>query len=423
MKIIITAFFCFFTVCVSAQTDTTQQIIPNRKNSKYQQGKPYVILISADGFRYDYAKKYNATHLLALSNGGVSAASMIPSYPSTTFPNHYTLVTGLYPSHHGIVSNQFYSPKLDRAYHYKSKAVAEAVWYGGTPLWTLAGQQHMLSASFYWVGSEAAEKGISPTYYYHYNELIKIDERIKIVKNWLNMPAGKRPHFITIYFPEVDHVSHKKGPDAPETEQAVHFIDSAVYELTKAAKQTGKKVNFIFVSDHGMAQIPTTNPIITPAVIDTTGFIISGEGVLVNIYAKKGHENAINIVYKALLKEAKDYDVYLKSNVPAKLHYSTADDWHSVIGDIIMIPHYPHVFKLNSKWVDPGCHGYDPFAVKDMHATFYAWGPNFKTHLKIPSFRNVDVYPVITKILGLKHTEKIDGTSIIANKIVSPPAP
>jgi len=422
MKIVISALFSFFTLCAFAQKDTTQQVIPGRKNSKHQQQKPYVILISADGFRYDYAQKYNAAHLLSLANSGVSAASMIPSYPSTTFPNHYTLITGLYPSHHGIVGNQFYDPKQKRAYYYKSNTTTEAVWYGGTPLWVLAEQQHMLTASFYWVGSEAAIQGVLPTYYYHYNEAIKIDQRLQIVKNWLNMPADKRPHFISLYFPEVDHISHKKGPDAPETAQAVHFIDSAVYELTRIVKKTGLKVNYIFVSDHGMTQIPTTDPIATPAVIDTANFIISGEGVLVNVYAKKGHEGAIATTYQQLIKGAKDYNVYLKSNVPAKLHYGAADDRHGVIGDIVMIPHYPHVFKLNNKWVDPGCHGYDPFLIKDMHATFYAWGPNFKKHLKVPSFQNVNVYPIVTKVLGLKNTEKIDGTSGIANKIVSPPA-
>jgi predicted AlkP superfamily pyrophosphatase or phosphodiesterase len=418
MKTLITVCYCFVATFALAQADTTQQIIAGRQNSKAQQQKPYVIVISADGFRYDYAKKFNATHLQALSNSGVSAASMIPAYPSITFPNHYTLVTGLYPAHHGLVSNQFYSPKLGSYYYYKGKSNQDGVWYGGTPLWVLAEQQQMLSASFYWVGSEAEIKGKRPTYYYHYNEKINIHDRIRIIKDWLSLPPAKRPHFITVYFPEVDHVSHKKSPDAPETAQSVHFIDSAVYELTQAVKSTGLKVNFIFVSDHGMTTIPTNNPIETPAAIDTSKFIISGEGVLVNIYAKKGSDTSINSTYHELTKNAKEYDVYLKSNVPAKLHYGAADDRRGVIGDIVMIPHYPHVFKLKSKWIDPGCHGYDPYLVKDMQATFYAWGPNLKKRLQIPSFENVNVYPIVTSILGLHYSDKIDGTVTIASKIV-----
>ena len=144
--------------------DTTQKIISGRTNSQEQQQKPYVILISADGFRYDYAQKYGATNLLQLSNEGVRAESMISSYPSLTFPNHYTLVTGLYPSHHGIVNNYFYDRNRHAFYSMRnSKAVKDGSWYGGTPLWVLAEQQHMLTASFYWVGSEADSKGGGPT--------------------------------------------------------------------------------------------------------------------------------------------------------------------------------------------------------------------------------------------------------------------
>ncbi|MES2274810.1 MAG: ectonucleotide pyrophosphatase/phosphodiesterase [Bacteroidota bacterium] len=418
MKAIITVVLCFFSITAVAQADTSQRVNPDRRNSKVQQQKPYVILISADAFRYDYAKKYNATHLLALSEAGVSAQSLMPSFPSITFPNHYTLVTGLYPSHHGLVSNRFYDPKQNKIY---SKSNTEPIWYGGTPLWTLAEQQQMLSACFYWAGSDVPQKGILPTYYYPYNEKISIHNRIQDVQNWLTLPAEKRPHLITIYFPEVDKIGHKKGPYAPETIKAIHFIDSVVYELTKAVAKTGLDVNFIFLSDHGMSLIPTNNPIETPATIDTSKFIItSGEGILVNVYAKKGHEAAISTAYQQLLKEAKDYDVYLKSNVPASWHYGEKDDWLGHIGDIIMVPHYPHIFKLNSVYIDPGAHGYDPAKVKDMQATFYAWGPNFKRNLKIPSFDNVNAYPIITKILGLKYTDKIDGTNAVAKQIVIP---
>ncbi|MDB5153922.1 MAG: alkaline phosphatase family protein, partial [Mucilaginibacter sp.] len=162
----LTLLFLCCSLTAFCQVDPTQKIIPGRKNSARQQDKPYVILISADGFRYDYAEKYKAGHLLQLSNDGVKAASMIPSFPSVTFPNHYTIATGLYPSHTGLVNNSFYDRKLHQFYSYKGKTALDSVWYGGTPLWVLAEQQHMLSASFYWVGSEAPIKGINPTYYF-----------------------------------------------------------------------------------------------------------------------------------------------------------------------------------------------------------------------------------------------------------------
>jgi predicted AlkP superfamily pyrophosphatase or phosphodiesterase len=409
---------CLLLTAYSFAQDTTQKIIPNRTNSIAQQKKPYVILISADGFRYDYAKKYNAQHLLALSSTGVQAQSMIPSYPSVTFPNHYALVSGLYPSHSGLVNNSFYDRERRDSYSMSNKLkVSDSSWYFGSPLWVLAEQQQMLSASFYWVASEAAIQGINPTYYYIYNEKIAIHDRISAVVNWLKLPEDKRPHLITFYFPQVDHAGHMFGPDAPETEREVLFVDSAVNELNKAVKTTGVDVNFIFVADHGMTKVDRDHPIGIPAAIDTAKFKISGDGLLVELYAKD--KAAIQSTYEQLKAEAKGYDVYLKTNVPANLHYSQTDDWHNRIGDILLIPHYPLVFNLwNSKKINIGWHGYDPDAVKDMHATFLAWGPAFKTGKQIPSFKNVEVFNLVNCILGLKYNGKVDGTDKLANDIL-----
>ncbi|MBK0378620.1 alkaline phosphatase family protein [Mucilaginibacter segetis] len=409
-------------LCLNAYSqqlvDTTQQVIAGRSNSAAQQQKPYVILISADGFRYDYAKKYHAENLLRLSNGGVSAASMVPSYPSVTFPNHYAMVTGLYPSHSGLVNNGFYDRDRKEFYNMGNKAkVADGTWYGGTPLWVLAEQQHMVSASFYWVASEAAIKNTRPSYYYIYNDKIDIHNRIAAVVNWLKLPPEKRPHLITFYFPQVDHAGHLYGPDAPETAHEVHYVDSAVNELYKAVKTTGLDVNFVFVADHGMTKVDKDHPIGIPAAIDTSKFIISGDGILVELYAK--NKKYIQSTYRELKKEAKGYQVYLKTNMPAHLHYGTADDWHNRLGDIMLIPDYPKVFSLyNNKSIHPGWHGYDPAMVKDMHATFFAWGPAFKKNINIPAFPNVDVYNMISRLLGLKITGKVDGTNHLANEIL-----
>lgn len=399
--------------------DITQKIVANRKNSAEQQKKPYVILISADGFRYDFAKRYNAQNLLKLGSEGVSASSMIPSYPSVTFPNHYAMISGLYPSHSGLVNNTFYDPVRNERYSMSNKTkVADGSWYGGSPLWVLAEQQKMLSASFYWVASESAIKGVRPTYYYNYNEQINIHDRIQAVVDWLKLPPADRPHLITFYFPQVDHEAHLHGPESPEVEKEVHFIDSAVNELQKAVKNTGlKDVNFVFVSDHGMTKVDNQNPIGIPAAIDTSKFIVSGDGILVELYARD--KKYIQETYNALKKDAKDYDVYLKTNVPAHLHYGAKDDWHNRIGDILLIPYAPKVFNLyNKKNINPGWHGYDPSVVKDMHATFYAWGPAFKTHLSIPAFKNVSVFNLVSRILGIKYTEPIDGNNQLADKIL-----
>ena len=401
------------------QVDTAQKVIPGRENSPEQQKKPYVILISADGFRWDYAQLYHAQHLLDLSGDGVRAESMLPSFPSVTFPNHYSIVTGLYPSHEGLVGNSFYDAGTKQFFSYKGKTATDAIWYnGGTPLWVLAEQQKMLSASFYWVGSEAAVQGIRPTYYYRYNEKINIHDRIQTVVNWLTMPPEKRPHLITFYFPQVDHQGHKYGPNSPEVAEAVHLVDSSVYELTKAVKTTGLNVNYVFVSDHGMTKPDIDNPIPPPTGIDTSKFIVSGDGLLVELYAKD--PKYIQDTYNQLLSnQTSDYAVYLKTNVPAKLHYGATDDRLNRIGDILLIPNWPKVFNLyNTKFTTIGWHGYDATVVKDMHATFYAWGPAFKNHLTVAPFENVDVFPLINQILGLTYTGNVDGTKQLANEIL-----
>ena len=406
--------FCYLTTF--GQVDTAQQIIKGRVNSAAQQNKPYVILISADGFRYDYAEKYHAVHLLALADAGAKASSMVPCFPSVTFPNHYSMVTGLYPSHAGLVNNSFYDRDLKQFYSYKGKMAKEGTWYGGSPLWVLAEQQQMLSASFYWVGSEASIKGTYPTYYYNYNEKIAIHQRIQTVVSWLKLPPEKRPHLITFYFPQVDHEGHKHGPESREVEDAVHMIDSAVNELNIAVQATGIKANFIFVSDHGMTHPDTEHPLSIPAAIDTSKFIVSGDGILVELYAKNPDD--IQNTYGQLKKSAKGYQVYLRVNIPKSFHYSKKDDWHNRIGDILLIPTWPKVFNLYNRKLDPGWHGYNPLTVKDMYATFYAWGPAFKPGTQIDAFPNVDIFPLITQILGLTNTEKVDGTRKLAGEVL-----
>lgn len=409
--------FFFITTTVSAQSDTTQKIISGRQNSEKQRHKPYVILISADGFRYDYADKYHAVNLLALAASGVKAEAMVPSFPSVTFPNHYTLVTGLYPSHHGLVDNSFLDPARKQFYSMSDKAkVADGTWYGGTPLWVLAEQQNMLSASFYWVASEAPIQKLNPSYYYTYNDKIDIHTRIQAVVNWLKLPAEKRPHFIAFYLPQVDHAGHMFGPDAPETQKEVLFVDSAINELNKAVKTTGLNVDFIFVSDHGMTKIDKENTIAKPSAIDTAKFFTSGDGVMVHLYAKD--PKFIKETYGQLKKEASGYKVFLTENMPEYLHYSKADDKYNRIGDILLIPDWPRVFNIYNRKPLTATHGYDPTLVKEMLATFYAWGPDFKPHKEIVSFNNVEVYPLITTILGLNYTEKIDGTKKLANEIL-----
>lgn len=398
-------FFCNFSV--EAQ-DTLQHVVAGRENSVEQQKKPYVILISADGFRYDLAMRYQAKNLLRLSNSGVEATSMQPSFPSLTFPNHYSIVTGMYPSHHGIVANRFYDEKKAKTYSLgNKKEVEDGSWYGGTPLWVLAEQQKMISSSFYWLGSESDILGVRPTYYFNYNELIPMERRLQILKDWLHLPEEKRPHFITFYFPEVDHLEHSTGVYSKETEAMVHLVDDAVGRMNEIARESKLPVNFIFLSDHGFTNVDTVNTISLPP-IDTSKFIISYSTTLVQLYAK--NEKDILPTFERIKKVQKNYRAYLKGDVPAKWHYGSSDDYYHRIGDIFLEADVPFIFYSRGK-KSLGQHGYDN-TKQEMQATFYAWGPAFKKNFKINNFQNVNVFPLIAKILGLDYDEKTLGHAI-----------
>lgn len=391
--------------------DTAQVVIPGRQNSTEAQSKPYVIMISTDGFRYDYAQKYNAENLLKLANSGVKAEAMIPSYPSITFPNHWSLITGLYPSHHGLIDNFFYDYKRKEGYAMSSKKNAEdGSWYGGTPLWGLAEKQGMVSASLMWVGSASDAGGMRPTYYYPYHEKFTPSEKVEKVVNWLKLPEDKRPHFISLYFPEVDGSGHHYGPDTKETETAVHLIDQAIGDLVQKVNGLGlKNVNFVFVSDHGMIKVDGGTPLEIPALlVDKNRFDFYNSQTLLRVYVKNPDE--VKAVYKQLkANKTDDYEVYLDKKLPRYLHFATRDDHYNRVGQILLIPKAPKIFLEKGKKTSVGKHGYNPKVVPEMKATFFAWGPEFKNNLVIDEFANINVYPLVAEVLGLKIDQPIDG--------------
>lgn len=416
MKFRIVLILTWFGSLLANAQPNEQHVTPGRSNRPVQVTKPYVILISADGFRYDYIDKYEASNIKRLAAGGVRAASMIPSFPSVTFPNHYTIATGLYPSHHGLVYNEFYDPVKKQSYSMGNrKAVEEGSWYGGTPLWVLAEQQGMLSASYFFVGSEAPVKGVYPTYWYTFRDRLPIDDRIATVVQWLSLPKEQRPHFITFYLSEVDHAGHDHGPDAPETGTAVKEVDAAVGKLVDAVGKLGLPVNFIFVADHGMARVDTDFRMDLSDAIDTSAFMVKGGSTTIHLYAKD--RNAIPSQYAKLKNLKAPFDTYLKKDLPPAWHYSTTDDRYGRIGDIVAVPHFPKVFSTGNRKIIPGAHGFDP-ALKEMHAVFCAWGPAFRQGITINSFENVHVYPMVCALLGLTYDHTIDGRKEVLKRIL-----
>lgn len=373
-------------------------------NAAAQQTKHYVVLVSLDGFRYDYAAKFGASNLKRLAAAGASAPDgMIPSFPSVTFPNHYTIVTGLYPEDHGIIENNFYDPARQQSYASRNAdAVRDGSWYGGVPLWSLAEQQGMRSACFFWPGSEAEIAGERPSYYLHYDNAVPDEQRINQVIAWLQLPAAERPHFITLYYYEPDHTGHSAGPESAATGDAVHHVDALIGVLMADLKAVHLPVDLIVVSDHGMAKVEGD-------WIDLDHYADLSQFVTVGSLLYAPNEEAAARAYRQLRGASDRFVVYRRRDVPAYLHFSS----NARIGDPVVIPTGPYLIRAHApekpEAPPKGEHGYDPSKMKSMRAIFYAAGPDIRAGYKLPAFENVDVYPLIAHILGLR-IGKIDGS-------------
>ncbi|MGQ8868124.1 alkaline phosphatase family protein [Myroides sp. TSA_177.3] len=414
---LMTLFLVGGSLSLQAQEIEKQLVIEERKNDAKKEESPYVILVSLDGFRYDYIEKHNAKFLAEFASLGTKAESLIPSYPSVTFPNHYSIVTGMYPGHHGLVGNTMYDRNTEERYSLgNAKAVTDAKWYGGTPLWVLAEQQGMLSACYYWPGSEAPIQKVLPTYYYKYSEKSDIDSRLMQVKNWLTLPAEKRPHFITFYMPEVDHAGHQFGPDAEETTKAVQYVDEAMEKLYTLVKNSGLPINLVIVSDHGMLELDQKTLLKLPFEVDEKEMAVASNGTYVSLFIKDPKK--IKTWYDKIKKsiDPKLMEVHLKDNLPQEYHFRSKDDRYNRVGDIVLTAHAPYYFTNRPL---AGSHGFDPAKVKEMHALFMAVGPNIKEKNTVKSFENVHIYPMIAQILGLTIDEKqIDGTRAVAKEVL-----
>jgi predicted AlkP superfamily pyrophosphatase or phosphodiesterase len=391
----------FFAVACHAQTISPVITVDHGPNDRQQLSKPYVILVSLDGFRYDYPRRYHATHLLALAAQGAGAPEgMIPSYPSVTFPNHYTIITGLYPEHHGIVANHFYDPARKETYSYHdSQAVADGTWYGGTPLWVLAEQQGMRSASFFWVGSEADIQKVRPTYYLKFDNTFPNGKRVEQVLAWLHLPPAQRPHFITLYFSDVDSAGHEYGPDSPEVADAVQRLDREIGKLEDGVKESKLPVDLIVVADHGMAKVEGPPIHLNDFGLQRSSF----EQVVGPLLYSKSEEDAQN-AYLALHGKSDKFEVYRRAQMPAHLHYDSSPRE----GDPVVVPTGPYFITAGAgpepEHPPVGAHGYDPSRMPEMKAIFFAAGPDIRHGVTVAPFENVNVYPLIAKILGLDIT-------------------
>ena len=383
---------------------------------------PYVILVSFDAFRHDYIDRLHPPAIEALAARGVRAEALIPAFPSKTFPNHYTIATGLYPGHHGIVGNAFHDPDRKASYRIgDTLAARDGSWYGGEPIWVTAERNGVRSASYFWPGSEAEIRGVRPSIAMRYDERVPNARRVDGSIAWLRRAPAVRPHLVLLYMSDVDDTTHQYGPDAPNTAAAVSSVDRALRRLmdSVAVLPIRDSVNVVLVSDHGMTAVngERVMPVfdaLQRAGMDTTGIVASDNGPTMSLWfggdtARRRHAHA---VLDTALGHA---DVYRRESIPARLHFGDTPR----AGDLLLVAWPGHILLRHVTDSAPsgGAHGYDP-AWEDMQGIFVAAGPNVRAAGTIPAFENVHVYPFLAALLRLRQVPVVDGDPRVLGSLV-----
>ncbi len=397
MKINYFLFPVLFLLFVSCNFWQSYRITPSEQ---------YVVMLSMDGFRWDYADRVETPNLDYIARNGVIAEYVKPAFPSKTFPNHYSMATGLYPDNHGIVDNNFTCPDLELTFRLGDReSVENGDFYGGEPVWVTAEKQGVTSASFFWVGSEAPVQGIQPTYWKRYDGRVPFTDRIDTVLTWLQLPVKTRPRLITFYFQEPDSQGHRTGPDSPEIDELVVELDSLVGVLINDLNNLEhyKYINLIVTSDHGMTEVSPDRYVDISQYTPRDWYERThGGNPLLHVNPKPG---MLDSAY-AILKTVENITVWKRQDVPARLNYGT----NPRIGDLVILADSTWSLgwgKPRNTYYTGGAHGWDN-AKKDMHTIFYAMGPAFKQNHKHRAIEVVDLYPLITRIMGLKPAE-VDG--------------
>ncbi|MAD74405.1 MAG: hypothetical protein CML20_06365 [Rheinheimera sp.] len=373
-----------------------------------QDSEPTIILISLDGYSQQYLGKYSAPNIDQLIAEGVVAESMQPAFPTKTFPNHYSIVTGLYPGNHGIIENNIYDADFDSIFRMNNaEEVTAARWWLGEPIWVTAELQGIKTGTYFYPGSEAEIKGVRPRYWQVYDGKISNTERVQSVLQWLALPPADRPRFITLYMSTIDDAGHQYGPDSAEVSAAVTEVDEAIGQLIAGLEQQNLygKVNLILVSDHGMAEVPADQVIIVDRLFDTSKAMLTlWTPEIVSIFPNVGELEAI---YQQLSTNLPDTaKVYRKQELPDRWHYQQSKR----VAPLLIIPEPGWRLLQHKRYQreqnDPlreavtGSHGYDNI-VPQMQAIFIGHGPAFAKSQTIPAFANVQLYNLMCSILGI----------------------
>ena len=366
---------------------------------------PPLVLISLDGFRWDYCALHPAEtpHLRRLAQDGVAARGLIPVYPTNTFPNHYAIVTGLYPSHHGIINNVMFDPGFGEYFRYNQPASArDGRWWGGEPIWVTATKQGRAAACYFWPGSEAEIGGVRPAFFKAYDYSIPFVKRLDEVTGWLKLPPAERPAVVTFYLEEANGAGHKSGPDSPQLVATLKLIDDAIGAMIARFEGEGITANFVVVSDHGMTSCDVDRVVILDDFVDLATTQIDFEETSAGLRPLPG--NDVAAIMRALEKLPPNASAYRAADLPARLH---VDPKNPRVPPVWIIPAegwqlMPRSLfnSVRAKFLK-GQHGYDP-AFASMRGIFIAQGPAFKRGVELEPFENVHIYNLLCAALGLK---------------------
>jgi predicted AlkP superfamily pyrophosphatase or phosphodiesterase len=363
---------------------------------------PPLLLISLDGFRWDYCDLHpNETpNLHALMLAGTTARALIPVYPTNTFPNHYTIVTGLYPSHHGIVNNDFFDPAMGEFFRYnRTASAAKPVWWGGEPIWNTARKQGLRSATSFWPGSDVEIKGMRPDFWQLYDPKRTFDVRFDELISWLKLPPAERPALMTFYIEESNSTGHKRGPDSPELAAMLKVIDDRIGAIVARVKAEGIALNIVIVSDHGMTSISTERIVLLDDLIDAQSAQLDFDGPVAGLRPLKGDVDSLMSAL-APLQHAK---AYRTEDLPARFHI-TANPRNPPVW---IVPeegweiYFKARFESFRKTFNKGDHGYDP-SFTNMRGIFVASGPSFKAGVVIDPVENIHIYNLLCAALKLQ---------------------
>ena len=359
--------------------------------------RPATILISIDGFRFDYLERGLTPNLAALAARGVTAP-MKPSFPTKTFPNHYTIVTGLRPDRHGIVSNNMLDPRrpgVRFSLGNHSQAFDPFWWEEAEPLWITAERAGIRTATEFWPGSEAAIHGLRPSDWHRFDEAVTNRQRVETVLDWMRRPADVRPAFVTLYFDIVDTQGHRFGPDSDELNAALAEVDGQIGYLIDGLAAMDRTADIVVVSDHGMRAVDAARVIQLDDMLAPESYLLIDGGPFASIEPAAGTDR---IVYDALLTPHPHMDCWEREDIPERFAYGS----NPRVGAILCLAEPGWLITQGTPRhpVAGGSHGWDN-ADPQMQALFIATGPRLSAATPVTDLENVDVYALLAALVGV----------------------